>query len=101
MADVLTGEHFDVCKSYTRCDIRERINHDCKSEVMSTPLDPYFRRRIVSLWKRGEYLFDCRDSAHGRAENDAEDCEKVDLPLARTARLARQASKWPSTKNNA
>ena len=50
MAEVLTSEHFDS----ENC-IRSVIG-GYRSNVMSTPLDPYFRRRIVMLWKSGENI---------------------------------------------
>ena len=34
----------------------ESVVSACKNKVMSTPLDPYFRRCIVSLWNKGENI---------------------------------------------
>ena len=100
MADVLTGAYFDVCKSYAKCDFRERINLDCKSNVMSTPLDPYFWTCLVSLKS-------IRDNISStvqiwRMEGRKTTCNTVRKWIsARTTRPERQASKWPSTENSA
>lgn len=54
MADVLTGEFVNVCKSSAKYDLRQQICHEWKSKMMPSPLDLYYQRFIISLWKRGE-----------------------------------------------
>ena len=43
-------------KLSSKCDLRERIDRGCKSEVMYTPLDLCFLTRIVALWRSGENI---------------------------------------------
>ena len=93
MADVLTG----VCsisdvwiESYAKCVLRERIDHDCRSAIISTHLGPYF-------WQlHGEEEPACHQSSGFRARR-VENSKEVDLSLTGAAwleRLTRKFSVW-------
>ena len=55
MADML-AKSYSYAKSYVRCDLREWIRCEQKSEDIPTHLPAFYRQRIVSLWTQGHSI---------------------------------------------
>ena len=56
MAEVLTSEYFDGENCIRSVILESELTVVVRAKLCLPPLDPYFRRRIVMLWKSGENI---------------------------------------------